>query len=104
MIPSNLLTPVIGELGIGGIGGLCVGYALKKIAKIIAFFIAIGFVCIQYLANIGVISINYAALQNWLLSMIGNANALQGFIVSFIAQMSFGIGFVGGFIIGIKKG
>jgi len=37
---SEVLTPVVYELGLGTVGGFVVGFALKKIAKI--FLIVIG--------------------------------------------------------------
>lgn len=104
MIPPDLLTPLTSELGIGGIGGFCVGYAFKKITKILAALFAICFMGIQYLAYKGVITINYEALQEWVTDIIGEASALQGIAASLIAQSTFGIGFIGGLYLGLKKG
>lgn len=104
MIPSNLISPLTSELGIGGIGGFCVGYSLKKCAKIISFIAAFSFLGLQYLAQKGVIMIDYLALEAWAMNMFGETSALQGFFVTFIAQMPYGVGFAGGLIIGLKKG
>jgi uncharacterized membrane protein (Fun14 family) len=104
MIPTNLVSPLVGELGLGGVGGFCVGYSMKKIAKIVTAIFAIGFLGIQYLATVGVISINYLALEEWAMSMFGGTSALQGFLVTLLAQMPFGVGFTGGLVLGLKKG
>ncbi len=104
LIPTNLVSPLVGELGLGGVGGFCVGYSMKKIAKIVTAIFAVGFLGLQYLANIGVISINYLALEEWALNMFGGTSALQGFFITLIAQMPFGVGFTGGLALGLKKG
>lgn len=104
MIPTNLLSPLAGELGIGGIGGFCVGYAMKKVAKIVAAVCAVGFLGLQYLAYRGIIAINYSALNSWVMNMLGEAGALQVILTTLLAQMPFGVGFVGGLALGLKKG
>ena len=104
MIPPNLISPLTTELGIGGVGGFCVGYSLKKCAKIVSIIIAFGFLGLQYLAQKGVIMIDYLALEAWVMSIIGETSALQGFFITLIAQMPFGIGFAGGIVLGLKKG
>ena len=98
------MSPLASELGIGGIGGFCVGYSIKKFAKIVAAILAFCFLGLQYLANIGIIEINYLALEGWVLSMFGETSVLQEFLVVFIAQMPVGVGFMGGLAIGLKKG
>jgi uncharacterized membrane protein (Fun14 family) len=104
LIPTNLVSPLVGELGLGGVGGFCVGYSMKKFAKIVTAIFATGFLGLQYLANVGVISINYLALEEWAMSMFGETSALQGFFITLIAQMPFGVGFAGGLALGIKQG
>ena len=47
---SSILTPIAGELGIGGIGGFFSGWALKKAAKLVAAIIGLSFLGLQYLA------------------------------------------------------
>ena len=104
MIPTDLVSPLVGELGLGGVGGFCVGYSMKKFAKIVTAIFATGFLGLQYLANVGVISINYLALEEWAMSVVGETSVLQGFFITLIAQMPFGVGFTGGLVLGLKKG
>ncbi|GAG03906.1 unnamed protein product, partial [marine sediment metagenome] len=47
---SNILTPLAGEIGVGGIGGFLAGWALKKAAKMVAVIIGMAFLGLQYLA------------------------------------------------------
>jgi len=100
----SLLTPLITQLGVGGIGGLCVGYALKKVAKITAFLIGIAFLGLQYLAYQDIISINYGALENWARGVASNAGATEGILTAMIANLPFASSFLVGFAIGVKMG
>ncbi|MHA2030428.1 MAG: FUN14 domain-containing protein [Candidatus Kariarchaeaceae archaeon] len=104
MIPTTLVLPLTSEFGIGGIGGFCVGYSLKKITKIVFSIIAVSFLGLQYLAQKGIIMIDYLALEEWVLSIFGETSALQGFFITLITQMPFGFGFAGGLFLGLKKG
>jgi uncharacterized membrane protein (Fun14 family) len=104
MIPPDLVSPLTSELGIGGLGGFCVGYSLKKVAKIVSVMIAIGLLALQYFAQKRVVMINYIALEEWAMRMLGGTSALQGFFVTLVAQVPFGIGFAGGVYLGLKKG
>ena len=104
MIPANLISPLAGELGIGSIEGFCVGYSMKKLAKIVTAIFAIGFLGLQYLANVGIISINYLALEEWAMRMFGETSALQGLFITLVAQNPFGVGFAGGLVLGLNKG
>jgi uncharacterized membrane protein (Fun14 family) len=77
---------------------------MKKLAKIVTAILALGFLGLQYLANVGVVSLNYLALEEWAMSMFGGTSAFQGFFITLIAQMPFGVGFTGGLVLGLKKG
>jgi uncharacterized membrane protein (Fun14 family) len=101
---SNILTPIAGEIGIGGVGGFLAGWALKKVAKIVAVIIGIAFLGLQYLAYRGVISIDYTALQTWVRELIGQTSGVQTLIADFIVHAPFGAAFIGGLYLGIHRG
>ncbi len=92
---------LIYQLGIGGTGGFLVGYAAKKIAKIIAAFLGLYAASLLYLNHIGVVSLNYERFMNVASS---SAMTLTNFFVSTVSGLPFAAGFVGGFALGIKKG
>jgi uncharacterized membrane protein (Fun14 family) len=101
---SNILTPLAGEVGIGGIGGFLVGYATKKAAKMLAILIGITFLGLQYLAYKDIISINYMALQNFANELAGQAAGTQTILTDLIVHAPFGASFVGGVYLGLQKG
>lgn len=104
MIPLALTSPLVNELGTGGIGGFCVGYTIKKIAKIVITASAIGFLGLQYLAYKGIIEINHLALQDLAENLIGETGALQGAFTILLSQMPFATGFTIGLFLGLEKG
>lgn len=101
---SNILTPLAGEIGVGGIGGFLAGWALKKAAKMVAVLIGMAFLGLQYLAYKDIISIDYGALQNWVNELVGQASGTPSILIDFIAHAPFGAAFVGGFYLGLQKG
>jgi len=101
---SNLLTPLVGELGIGGVGGFLVGFALKKAAKLIAVIVGLFFLSLQYLAYENIISIDYSALQTFANELLGQTAGAQTWLTDFIVHAPFGAAFVGGLYLGLQKG
>lgn len=102
-IPWEILTPLAGEVGIGAVGGFLVGYALKKIAKILAVILGLGFLLLQYLAYKGIIVINYDALQDWVLHLLGLTEGTQSVLVDALSHVPFGASFAFGLYMGFKK-
>ena len=100
----SLLTPLVAQLGVGGLGGLCVGYAIKKVAKIVAVIVGLFFLGLEYLAYQGIINIDYVGLENWARNVVSGASALEGVLRVMIANLPFAGSFVVGFAAGIKMG
>ena len=99
-----MLTPLLTQLGVGGIGGLCVGFALKKLAKLAAVLIGLAFIVLELLAYYGIININYGALSDWVNGVIGGVGVLEGVLSAIIGNLPFASSFVVGFVIGLKLG
>lgn len=100
----ELIIPLATQLGIGGISGFFVGYAMKKVAKIIAILLGLFFIGLQYLAYKGIIAIDYTALKSLASSLIGQAGDAQGLIIDIFANVPFGTGLAGGILLGLKQG
>lgn len=100
----SFFTPLLSQLGVGGIGGLCVGYAIKKLAKMVAFVIGLAFLGLQYLAYQGIISIHYGILKTWASNMVRGTGALEGVLTVILANLPFSSSFLVGLALGMKMG
>jgi uncharacterized membrane protein (Fun14 family) len=101
---SEVLTPVVYELGLGAVGGFVVGYALKKIAKIFLIVIGIFVAVLLYLGASDIISINFGALWDAVGGWLGGAGQAAGWLVGLIAILPFVGSFGLGFFLGFKLG
>ena len=101
---SEILSPVAYQLGVGGVGGFIVGYAFKKISKLIIILAGLFFLLLLYLGYSGIISINYDKL----LEAIGNGLGLSGqavqWLIGIISILPFAGSFTVGFFLGLKMG
>jgi uncharacterized membrane protein (Fun14 family) len=57
------LKPVLAQVSFGSVVGYCSGMALKKIGKVFAFVIGVGFVGIQSAVHAGYIEVDWAKIQ-----------------------------------------
>jgi len=97
---SEALIPIAYQLGVGGIGGFFVGYAVKKITRI-AIIIGVGAFFLIYLAYTKVINVNYdEVLKLW----PGLADPVLGLLAPFISALPFLGSFFVGLWFGFKKG
>ena len=100
----EILTPLLTQLGVGGVAGLCVGYALKKIGKLFAILLGLAFLGLELLAYKGIININYTALEEWATELIGQVGVAEGILTVIIGNLPFAASFLVGFAIGLKMG
>jgi uncharacterized membrane protein (Fun14 family) len=101
---NTILTPLIAQIGLGGIGGLLVGYAFKKLLKIIAVILGIFIFGLFLLAYEGVININYDKFLGFLGGLVGLAPVIQELILAIAASLPFAASFTLGFFLGFKRG
>jgi uncharacterized membrane protein (Fun14 family) len=101
---SEIITPIVYQLGLGAIGGFIVGFALKKIAKIFIVIIGLFVVALLYLGANNVININYGNLWTTIANGLGLAGQAASWIVGVISVLPFLGSFVVGFLIGLKIG
>jgi uncharacterized membrane protein (Fun14 family) len=57
------ITPLLGTIGFGGIAGFLIGFALKKIMKILAIIAGVFFAAVMYLQSQGILNIHWDKLQ-----------------------------------------
>lgn len=101
---SEIISPLAYQLGIGGIGGFIVGYAIKKISKLILILIGLFLILLLYLGTQGVITINYSALWNALEGVFGFAGEAASWLIGMFSILPFAGSFIAGFLLGLKLG
>jgi uncharacterized membrane protein (Fun14 family) len=82
-IESSIM-PFVSTIGFGGIAGFLIGFALKRIMKILAVIAGVFFAALLYLESQHIVNVNWDKLQmisNSILSTIGtttNATSTTG--------------------------
>ncbi|MFB6094262.1 MAG: FUN14 domain-containing protein [Halanaeroarchaeum sp.] len=94
------------EFGTGGVIGVIMGYAAKKIAKLIAVLVGIELALFKFLESRGILTVDWDRLTGGLLDITDVAAGAQppSWLTSIVSTLSVGAGFVGGFLIGFKRG
>ena len=97
----EVVSPFIVQLGFGGVAGFIVGYALKKLLKVLLVFLGLAFMALLYLSYVGFITINYdrvsAAFQDLFKKIAGGG-------LTFPTVLAANIPFFGSFIVGLGLG
>lgn len=98
----DFIAPFVGTLGFGGLMGYAVGYAAKKALKLALILAGILFFLMQYLVYKGFVEVDWGGVA----AHGGDAAKAGG--AAFWKIMTFnvplGIGFVGGILLGFRKG
>lgn len=99
------LTGLLLQMGGSGLIGLVIGFAAKKVAKIIAIIIGLQLVLFKFLETQGIIQVNWGKMggifENFATSAPGQAQSL---VDTFVTTAGIGAGFAGGFYLGLKMG
>ncbi len=101
---SEVISPLVFQLGVGGIGGFVVGYALKRLSKLILILIGLFILALIYLGTQGILNINYGALWDGLSRLIGSAGSAFSWLVGVISLLPFAGSFIVGFPLGLELG
>ena len=113
-VDLGILASTATSVGFGGITGFLVGYAIKKVVKIILVIIGLLFVAFIALEYQKLITVNWTKIQSMGLTALGNVTS--GHVSNYIpggdylssAMLNFGIpltgGLTAGFILGFMKG
>lgn len=101
------IAPYLQQLTFGAVAGFLVGYALKKVGKVVAIGIGILFVLIQVLAYYGFVSVNWVQVQERFDPLLEPASLNQAWksLVSLLTyNVTFAAAFVPALVIGLKRG
>ncbi|MFD1564669.1 FUN14 domain-containing protein [Haloarchaeobius amylolyticus] len=94
------------EFGGGAVIGGLIGFAAKKIAKLLAVMVGVQLMVFRYLESQGIITVDWSRLSAGLLRTQDHAQhaANTPWIQSLVSTLSIGAGFTSGFLIGFKRG
>jgi uncharacterized membrane protein (Fun14 family) len=94
------------DLGSGALIGAVVGFAFKKVAKLVAVLIGLELALFKFLESRGILTVDWDALSAGLLGSAEGAAATTppGWVMSLLGTLSVSAGFTGGFLLGFRKG
>lgn len=101
------LSPYLGQVTFGVLAGYAVGYALKKLGRLLAVALGLLFVVVQLLAQAGYIQVDWTRIQKDvepLLKQPGLQNLWERLLSTLTYNLPFGASFVGGLILGLRAG
>jgi uncharacterized membrane protein (Fun14 family) len=101
---SAIISPLVYQLGIGGVGGFIIGFVIKKISKLIILLIVLFLIALVYLGAKGVINISYDSLWKALEGTLGFFGQAASWLVGLVSILPFAGSFAVGFLLGLKLG
>jgi uncharacterized membrane protein (Fun14 family) len=78
------LKPVLAKLGFGSIMGYCSGYATKKVGKMAAFAVGVGFIFFQGLVSTGYITIDWNKVKDDAVKKVDTVSLQCRFLTHFL--------------------
>lgn len=99
--------PWLSQLGVGLVAGFAVGYALKKVGKVVAIAVGLLFVVVQLLSYFGLLTVHWEEVQTRvdpLLETGSLQSAWQGLLGILTHNLVFAGAFIPGLIIGLRRG
>jgi uncharacterized membrane protein (Fun14 family) len=93
------------EMGGSAIIGAVIGYAAKKVAKILAVIVGVELVLFKFLESQGFIQVNWGKMGGFFENLASDApGQAQTLVDTFISTAGIGVGFAAGFYLGLRKG
>lgn len=105
MVLENIDPTQLGtQMGGSALIGAVIGFAAKKIAKIIAVIVGIELVVFKFLESRGVLSVNWERLGNESANITQTSTEVgQSVLEAFVSTAGIGASFTAGFFAGFKK-
>jgi uncharacterized membrane protein (Fun14 family) len=113
MLPSALQLDIgvqqIGlEVGGGALVGGIIGFAAKKVAKLIAILVGLQLALFKFLETRGILQVNWEAITGAANNATAGGGAVAasppGWITSLLSALPVSAGFTGGFLVGFRRG
>lgn len=95
--------PLASQLGVGLVAGFAVGYALKKVGKLVAVAVGLVFVVVQVLAWQGFLTVNWGEVQARVDPML-EVSSLESTWRTLVGVLTYNLVFAGAFVPGLILG
>ncbi|RLM57675.1 hypothetical protein DVK02_07325 [Halobellus sp. Atlit-31R] len=94
------------EFGSGAVVGGIVGFAAKKVAKIVAVIVGLELALFKFLESRGILTVDWERLTSGLVETTQTAanGTPPDWISTILSTLSVSAGFTGGFLVGFRKG
>ena len=94
------------EFGSGAVIGAIIGFAFKKIAKVIAVLVGLELAVFKFLESRGILTVDWEALTGGIVEVTEGATSSTppSWVNTILSTLSISAGFTGGFLVGFKKG
>ena len=93
----------VSQLGVGGLAGFAVGYALKKAGKVLAVLLGLLFVALQLLASQGFLTVHWHELEARVDPLL-QGDSLVGLWQRLLDVLTYNLAFAGAFVPGLVLG
>ena len=101
---SELIPPVVYQLGVGAICGFIIGFAIKKAMKLLMIIAGFFFLILVYLGYSGVITINFEKLLQAVGNLLSWGQQAADWLTIIISTLPLTGSFILGLILGFKAG
>lgn len=94
------------EFGTGAVIGGIIGFAAKKVAKLLAVIIGLELALFKFLESRGILQVDWSRLGAAFLDAgdVASGGQPPSWAMSILSTLSIGAGFTGGFLLGFKRG
>lgn len=94
------------EFGSGAVVGGIIGFAAKKVAKVVAVIIGLELALFKFLESRGILSVDWSQLTAGVARASQDAAAGQppSWLMTILSTLSVSAGFTGGFLLGFRRG
>ena len=94
------------EFGSGAVIGGIIGFAAKKVAKVVAVLVGVELALFKFLESRGILTVDWAALSAGILRTGEGAasSGPPGWASTILSTLSVSAGFTGGFLLGFRRG
>jgi uncharacterized membrane protein (Fun14 family) len=92
------------QMGGSALLGAAIGFAAKKIAKVIAILVGAELVLFKFLESQGILQVNWGRLGGAFQGLASDApGQAQSLLATFVSTAGVGLGFAGGLVLGFKR-